>query len=881
MRVLMLPTPQAAAVDTSNSIHQIVLKLQKYLPNYGVELVESGHDIVAGHAGQTMSLKPVDVAHCHGLYPTAHHEYNNAQWHWHANKAVINNLVSAKAITVPSQWVANIIRRDMHVDPIVQGWAIEPSDWQAGVNGGYVLWNKNRSDGVCNPEPVVKLASLAPDVLFLSTFGDHPTPNLRVVGRQSYDAMRPMIQNANVYLATTLETFGIGTLEAMACGVPVLGWKWGGTADIVKHGETGYLVEPYDYDGLLQGLRYCLLHRDTLGHNARIEAQRYTWDKVAQVYASLYKGVAMPSLPTRPKVSVIIPAYNYGQYLAQAIQSVIAQETQYPFEIIVVDDGSTDNTAEVASANLRVQDTYLYKSNSGVADTRNLGISKAQGQYILCLDADDALGHPAMLQLLSEALDKDPTTGMVFTGLRVMNAEGVLSPHINGFPSGYDYALQMAGRNQVPTCNMFRKEAWRRAGGFRKRYTPAEDADMWLRMGALGYKGEHVIGEGWFHYRLHSASLSSVVRTGAKKEPEWTKDKGWILTNQPPFAATHTPKLASHPVRNYLKPVVSVIVPCAEYHKPYLIDALDSVEAQTYKEWELIVVDQTDKGLTLADMPSHPYAKIVKCEKRSAAAARNCGVANASAPLITFLDADDYYDPLYLAQCLEGYKGSGYTYTDWKSINKQGVEEINRTPNYDPHEVFKRTSIHGICILMSKIDFVRAGGFDESMNTWEDTDFFMRLAAMGICGVRVPEPLFTYRYQTGQLREMGETKKQALIDLLKSRYGEYMTGAKMCDCIVPKPKQEPTPQQALNTLLNKNAGEEMIRIRYNGGMARHSVHGKVTNTMYGRRSNGDRFFIHKSDMVAEPELFTPESEPFSPDVQATPLPVEPTLWAAQ
>ena len=86
-------------------------------------------------------------------------------------------------------------------------------------------------------------------------------------------------------------------------------------------------------------------------------------------------------------VSVIIPSYNSSRYLSQAIESVLAQSYK-EFEIIVVDDGSTDNTRK-AVEKFKDNVIYLYKSNGGPASARNLGISKSIGEYIAFLDADD------------------------------------------------------------------------------------------------------------------------------------------------------------------------------------------------------------------------------------------------------------------------------------------------------------------------------------------------------------------------------------------------------------------------------------------------------------------------------------------------------------
>lgn len=866
LKVFMLPTPEEASNDTTNAINQIVLRLKDHLPKYGVEIVNNRADaaLIAGHAGQTDGTR-VDVAHTHGLYPTADATLTDG-WHWAANKHVIDNLIGAKLITVPSQWVADILRRDMHVDPLVIGWAIDPAEWEPGTNEGYVLWNKTRPDGVCNPKPMIELAARAPEQLFLTTFGEG-TPNIKAVGRVPFQTMRDMVRRAAVYLATTKETFGIGTLEAMAAGVPVLGFNHGGTADIVQHGVTGFLVSPGDYDGLRAGLDYCLEHREVLGENARRVARGYSWDSVARQFAELYKRAALPHI--NPKVSVVIPCYNYARYVDEAITSV-AEQHSVIFELIIVNDGSTDESIDVIEEAIErvggatcVAPVYVFNiPNGGVAAARNYGIERARGEYIVCLDADDKLGSPLFLKTLADALDADRAVGMAFTAIRVMDADGNPGNMVD-WPRGYDYDRQVDGHNQVPTCCMFRREAWERAGGYRGKYTPAEDAELWLRIGALGYKGKQVNQEGWFIYRLHSNSLSSVIRTGQRKEPDWRGDKSWIASGRRPFAADGRVRF-SWAVRNYDTPKVSVVVPVGPYHTELFRDAVDSIDAQTEPFWELILINDSGAELNLRGMP---YVRVLTTSGGAGAAiARNMGIEAARGRFVAFLDADDVFDPRFLEKTLRHYAIHGrYVYTDWISETLAGGVEINNTPEYSPALVFKQSSLHSINILIPRADLQKVGGFDETMSTWEDVDLFMKLAAAGICGTRLAEPLVTYRYQAGKLRERGEEIKENLKALLWDRYRQYMLAEVDIMCCGSGPKK---PTHGIITSGGRGGGgdtsgaasggaQDMQRIMYNGPLATHEVHGTATNQRYGRRENGDVFYVFAEDIAATPEKFTP------------------------
>lgn len=181
-----------------------------------------------------------------------------------------------------------------------------------------------------------------------------------------------------------------------------------------------------------------------------------------------------------PKVSVIIPTYNRGSLIARAINSVLSQ-TFKDFEIIVIDDGSTDNTQEVLES-FEGEIRYVYQQNGGIAKARNRGIELAQGNYIAFLDSDDYWA-PEKLALQVRVLDFNPKVGIVYSRMPIVNEAGhVLGMKPNGV-SGRNFHELLRVWGDLPTSSvMTRKDCFSKVGVFDPELPPMEDIDMWIRI---------------------------------------------------------------------------------------------------------------------------------------------------------------------------------------------------------------------------------------------------------------------------------------------------------------------------------------------------------------------------------------------------------------
>jgi glycosyltransferase involved in cell wall biosynthesis len=183
----------------------------------------------------------------------------------------------------------------------------------------------------------------------------------------------------------------------------------------------------------------------------------------------------------QPLASVIIPNYNHAQYVSDAIDSVLAQ-TYRNYEIIVVDDGSTDNSREVVTKfGERVQ--YIYQNNAGLSAARNTGIKASRGSLIGVLDADD-MYEPDFLSTLVVALQENPAADGIYCGYQFVDHQNNLLPQIEARFISHDklYDALLDGNFFVPESIFLRRYVYEHVGLFDETLRACEDWDVWLRV---------------------------------------------------------------------------------------------------------------------------------------------------------------------------------------------------------------------------------------------------------------------------------------------------------------------------------------------------------------------------------------------------------------
>lgn len=209
--------------------------------------------------------------------------------------------------------------------------------------------------------------------------------------------------------------------------------------------------------------------------------------------------------PDVPSVSVVIPCYEQAEYLNEAVASVVSQ-TFVDWELIIVDDGSPDDTALVAGGLItkyperRIR--LIRQSNAGLAEARNAGIASARGRYILPLDADDVIA-PSLLEETVAVLDHESEPAIVYTDRQNFGAAEDL------FHAGRFDTDSLTEWDTLSYCSLYRREVWHAVGGYNPNMTWGyEDWDFWLGCLEHGYQARH-IPRPLFLYRVRPSSMTS------------------------------------------------------------------------------------------------------------------------------------------------------------------------------------------------------------------------------------------------------------------------------------------------------------------------------------------------------------------------------------
>jgi glycosyltransferase involved in cell wall biosynthesis len=305
-----------------------------------------------------------------------------------------------------------------------------------------------------------------------------------------------------------------GNLRRLLCDLPGLYLK--SAFRRLRRPDPRYTTLWDEVSGCVSGVGYYLFHRHPRTKCLKPDGSPMT-ARTGHGLATAASGWPPPS-SLAPLVSVVIPCYNQARYLGEAIQSVLAQ-TYQPVEVVVIDDGSTDDTYQVASSFARV--FCIRTGNQGLSAARNVGIRTSHGTCVVFLDADDRLLDGA-LEAGVDALRRRPEVAFVFGSFRCIAANGAPLPAEPSPRDELNHAVGERKRNYAGDDHycplmqgnyigmhatvMYRRSVLEKCRGFNETLAACEDYDLYLRVARqfpIFYHGQ-LIAE----YRRHADNMS-------------------------------------------------------------------------------------------------------------------------------------------------------------------------------------------------------------------------------------------------------------------------------------------------------------------------------------------------------------------------------------
>ena len=510
----------------------------------------------------------------------------------------------------------------------------------------------------------------------------------------------------------------------------------------------------------------------------------------------------------RPRVSIIIPTYNRANFLGDAVASALGQDYQ-DIEVIVIDDGSTDETKDVLATFRDRRLVCVRQDNAGRSRARNRAIAMARGEYITFLDSDDYY-LPSKVGTQVAFLDANPEYGMAYmSGLCVDDDRQALNMTYHASISGKIYpqiAFYCPHTITLPNV-IVRKEILQQVGPFDEAMQRFEDTDLWRRVSKItSIAGIDEIG---CHIRTHAGntlqacdpeSISSAIDYYVAKIQAEDKDVDPLVVGAgicrlyELYGAAMKSVKAFEPIgmrlnaqgRKYFEPLVSIVIPVYNGAN-YLNLAIGCALGQTYKNIEVVVVNDGSNDYGATARIAQAYGGRIRYfekENGGVASALNLAVSETKGQFISWLSHDDLYtaDKIerqisYLAAQPE--PGRCVVYGDYSVFSNKSVDDAQIfLPSTDPADfryfITAQNILHGCTLLLPKTAFEKHGGFDEGLRTTQDYDFWFRIAG-DFDFLHLPGIVVRSRSHEGQgIHKFRELHVAEVNDLL-SQFAENLT----------------------------------------------------------------------------------------------------------
>ena len=263
----------------------------------------------------------------------------------------------------------------------------------------------------------------------------------------------------------------------------------------------------------LKGVRVGVISNIDITHLS-IGQTNQEWEKNRIIFSEKYTenlplmvSLVMPEFKPKknnPLVSIIIPVYNYGRTLDRALMSVFNQ-THKNIEIVVVDDGSTDEFTKIKLKNLDIPNTkVIFQENGGPSKARNVGVKSSTGEYILPLDSDDLM-HPSYVEECLKIIKQNKNYSPVY-------CDTIHEGQMKGVEKRPEWSKErLVNGPFIVNCSMFSREAFDSINGYDEELKGWEDYDMWLRMMQKGYVGKRIPKPLFVYFHHESEGTVSTI----------------------------------------------------------------------------------------------------------------------------------------------------------------------------------------------------------------------------------------------------------------------------------------------------------------------------------------------------------------------------------
>jgi glycosyltransferase involved in cell wall biosynthesis len=467
------------------------------------------------------------------------------------------------------------------------------------------------------------------------------------------------------------------------------------------------------------------------GHNDRVKTfYGGQWDAAIPITKNAEGEI------NAPQISVVMSVFNGAPHLEEVITSIL-QQTFANFELIIVNDASTDATPEILQKfdDCRIR-VITNPGNLGLTKSLNIGMKASRGKYIARMDADD-FSLPQRLELQWQFLEKRPDYALVGSPYYQIDEQGRSRALIRVLTEDAELREGLKQQNWFGHGSvMMRREAALQLGGYDERFTCAQDYDLWLRMSEQ-FKIAN-LEEPLYCWRLSATGISQ----SRIKEQEYFAGlaRKKAMEREQNSCSQADSIMLSSPMQTQNPPMVSVIVPT--YNRPeMLVLAIQSILDQTYNDYEIIVVN--DCGLEVESIVAwlnqqQNITYVRHGRNRGLAAARNTGIKMARGKYLAYLDDDDIFYPDHLETLVTFLMTSDYrvAYTD--ALRAIQVKKHSRcttverdllySNEFDADRLIVANQFPVLCLMHERVCLEQAGLFDESLTTHEDWDLWIRLS---------------------------------------------------------------------------------------------------------------------------------------------------------